>query len=346
MKKLFVLLFLIPLLCKASASFISGSQKIDLRTSSANSNYLTAEAFNNANIGLFAPSDYLHIRAAEAWFDGSVYGAVLYYRIYKQGSSSLPFYSSINLSWVGGTSNQQYASSADINLLSSVTSGGTWLIEIYWEGWFDYGVGRYNNSGTNFIAYFTADNSFPVQLSSFTATIINNHINLNWTTSTETSNYGFNVEKSFDNNDWVNLGFISGNGNSNTIHNYSYCDNDVNRTGEYYYRLKQLDNNGDFVYSSTINLFVDISISFEIKQNYPNPFNSSTTISYQVSNNCRVTLKIFDILGNEVITLVDENKSKGKYDIQFNAKDISSGIYIYQIKAGDIVDSKKLVLIK
>ncbi len=96
-----------------------------------------------------------------------------------------------------------------------------------------------------------------------------------------------------------------------------------------------------------VNLVENIEItSYDLFQNYPNPFNPSTTISYQVPDNCRVTLKVFDVLGKEVTTLVDEYKSKGKYDVQFNAKHLASGMYIYQIKAGDFVSSKKLMLMK
>jgi len=97
----------------------------------------------------------------------------------------------------------------------------------------------------------------------------------------------------------------------------------------------------------SVNLTENINItSYDLFQNYPNPFNPSTTISYQVPDNCRVTLKVFDVLGKEVTTLVDEYKSKGKYDVQFNAKHLASGMYIYQIKAGDFVSSKKLMLMK
>ena len=95
------------------------------------------------------------------------------------------------------------------------------------------------------------------------------------------------------------------------------------------------------------NLTENINItSYDLFQNYPNPFNPSTTISYQVPDNCRVTLKVFDVLGKEVTTLVDEYKSKGKYDVQFNAKYLASGMHIYQIKAGDLVSSTKLMLMK
>lgn len=93
-------------------------------------------------------------------------------------------------------------------------------------------------------------------------------------------------------------------------------------------------------------LFIGDSYSFELEQNYPNPFNPSTTIAYQIPSDSKVSLKVYDVLGKEVASLVDEYKSMGRYEVVFNAENLSNGMYIYQLKAGDYVSSKKLLLVK
>lgn len=90
----------------------------------------------------------------------------------------------------------------------------------------------------------------------------------------------------------------------------------------------------------------EVPETFELFQNYPNPFNPSTVISYKLPVNGNVTLKVYDILGNVITTLVDENKQAGSYEVEFNPNNLASGIYIYQVRATDFVDTKKMVLIR
>ena len=87
-------------------------------------------------------------------------------------------------------------------------------------------------------------------------------------------------------------------------------------------------------------------LTYDLSQNYPNPFNPSTTIKFQIPNAGNVTLKVFDILGREVTTLVDEFKNEGRYEVNFNAGKLASGVYIYTIKSNDFTASKKLMLVK
>jgi hypothetical protein len=86
--------------------------------------------------------------------------------------------------------------------------------------------------------------------------------------------------------------------------------------------------------------------SYELSQNFPNPFNPSTTIRYQIPKPGLVTLKVYDILGREVTTLVNENKIEGSYDFSFNASQYASGVYIYQLRVNDFVASKKMIMLK
>ncbi|MFH1198274.1 MAG: T9SS type A sorting domain-containing protein [bacterium] len=106
----------------------------------------------------------------------------------------------------------------------------------------------------------------------------------------------------------------------------------------------------NFYYSDYISYIINEKIStpfyFQLFQNYPNPFNPVTKIKYQIPENGMVTLKVYDILGREVATLVDQFQKVGKYDVEFNAKGLASGVYIYKINANSFTDSKKFVLMK
>ncbi len=185
----------------------------------------------------------------------------------------------------------------------------------------------------------------PVELTSFTAQANNNDVTLNWTTASEINNQGFEVQRMMQNGEFVNIGFKEGNGTTTEVQNYSYTDEDL-ITGTYSYRLKQVDFDGTFEYSNVVEADVLSPLDYSLSQNYPNPFNPSTTISYSIPTDGFVTLKVYDVLGNEVASLVDEHKQSGSFDVQFDASALSSGVYYYTIKAADFTSTKKLVLIK
>ncbi|MDP3831986.1 MAG: hypothetical protein Q8Q47_11990, partial [Ignavibacteriaceae bacterium] len=212
----------------------------------------------------------------------------------------------------------------------------------------------------------------PVELTSFTAATSSAptgsaSVTLNWTTATEVNNYGFEIQRSVVNNqrsEWETIGFVEGNGNCNSPKDYSFIDENVS-AGNCLYRLKQIDYNGGFSYSSEVEINVEaIPTEFALYQNYPNPFNPSTKIKYSIPSveshsgaaEQNVSLKIYDILGNEVATLVNENKAAGNYEVVFNAsrteqdRGIASGIYIYQLRAtssnNTFTDTKKMLFIK
>jgi len=189
------------------------------------------------------------------------------------------------------------------------------------------------------------DGALPVELVAFTGTYIDDYILLEWETATEVKNYGFDIERTKDNSDWLTIGFVEGHGNSNSPKDYSFNDDKVT-SGKYLYRLKQIDNNGTFEYSKIIEIDVDAPLEFELSQNYPNPFNPVTTINYQISELSYVTLKVYDALGTVVATLVNEEKSVGSYEVEFNAITLPSGIYFYKLQSGSFIETKKLVLMK
>ncbi len=194
----------------------------------------------------------------------------------------------------------------------------------------------------------------PVELTSFIAACREDYISLKWQTATEINNYGFEIEKSSVNSNqssvnWEKIGFVNGNGTSTTSNSYGFSDQSVINGNNYIYRLKQIDINGDFKYSQEIKVSADLTPkNYSLSQNYPNPFNPTTSIQYKVISNQFVSLKVYDILGNEIATLVDENKPAGSYKVEFNPgkMGLSSGIYIYKLVTNGFASTKKMILMK
>jgi hypothetical protein len=189
----------------------------------------------------------------------------------------------------------------------------------------------------------------PVELSAFNAVQIGSSILLKWRTETEINNFGFDVERANNLNgsvlSWNKIGFVEGSGNSNSPKNYSFTDI-PNSGSKYYYRLKQIDSDGQFEYSDIISVEIKIPNQYALYQNFPNPFNPATNITYNLPADGMVSLKVYDMLGSEVITLVNENQKTGVYTIPFYGKDLSSGIYICKITANNFNSSIKMILMK
>ena len=173
--------------------------------------------------------------------------------------------------------------------------------------------------------------TLPVELASFTSSVNEGTVNLNWTTASEINNSGFVIERSSGNDQWVNAGFVKGNGTTLSSMNYNFADRNVN-TGVYSYRLKQLDYNGNFEYFNLSNeVNIGVPSVFHLSQNYPNPFNPSTKIDYSLPFDGNVKLTLFDISGRVLETLVNDVRSAGYYTVNFNASDLSSGVYFYRL---------------
>ncbi len=189
--------------------------------------------------------------------------------------------------------------------------------------------------------------ALPVELNNFSAAINGRTIEIRWSTSTEIDNFGFEIERRTEGkNEWKKIGFVNGAGNSNSTKYYSFIDEEP-ASGTINYRLKQIDNNGDLKYSNVITLNTNIgAANFKIYQNYPNPFNPSTTIKYSVPEKGFVKLKVYDVLGNEIKTLVEEIKEAGTYNFEFNAEGLASGLYFYKIDAGVSSIIRKMILLK
>jgi hypothetical protein len=187
------------------------------------------------------------------------------------------------------------------------------------------------------------DNSpLPIQLASFKATALTGSgVTLNWTTVSETNNYGFYVQRN-----GVDLSFIAGHGTTLEQHTYSYTDNPG--PDQYKYGLKQVDLDGTATLSETILMKVaaPVPTKFVLNKNYPNPFNPSTQIAFSTTKEGLVSLRVYDILGREVATLVNENRKPGEYTERFDGSRLASGVYMYALQSEDGRLTSRMILSK
>ncbi len=271
----------------------------------------------------------------------------------------------------GGTTNANILSANGGNLILGARSDNTY--------YFDGGILEviiYNSvlssTDRNTVEQYLADRygitsgALPVELTSFIAANDNGNVVLHWQTATEVNNYGFEVERTLvighqsldsipiGDQRWEKIGFVQGSGNSNSPKQYSFVDENP-PARNLKYRLKQIDTDGQFEYYSTraeVNLSTtgveekEIPKEFALLQNYPNPFNPVTVISWQLPVGSWQTLKVYDVLGNEVATLVDEQKAPGNYEVKFDGSRLASGTYIYRLKADNFSQTRKLLLMK
>ncbi len=234
----------------------------------------------------------------------------------------------------------------DLRILKRETSDANWMV------WSDYTLVNSTSIRANNLTSFSefaigsvgSNNPLPVELTSFEANVINKDVTLTWETATELNNYGFEIERKKGNEDWIKIDFVPGSGNSNIIKNYVYVDKNLT-FGKYLYRLKQIDNDGEFEYSNQVESEI-INLSFNISQNYPNPFNPNTTISFSLPAKELVTLKIYDGLGKEITTLVNEELNTGTYEKVWDASLYGSGVYFYRFTAGGYSKTCKMLLVK
>ncbi len=193
----------------------------------------------------------------------------------------------------------------------------------------------------------------PVELTSFSASVKNSEVTLNWETATEVSNYGFEILRrvypavggTLD-NEWVTIGFVEGHGNSNSPKYYNFSDTDIGQSGKYYYRLKQIDNDGTFEYSDVVSVTISAPVLYSLSQNYPNPFNPETRIDYTLKEQQNVSLRVYNMLGEMVQELLNEIKPPRSYSVTFNAFNLPSGIYIYRIQTESFTVNKKMTFLK
>ncbi len=208
--------------------------------------------------------------------------------------------------------------------------------------------GTYSGSGTICMG------ALPVTLSSFTSSVKSNNATLMWVTEAEINNSGFDIERAGITTggpgEWKKIAFVQGHGTSNVSNGYMYKDEKL-KAGTYKYRLKQIDFNSNYEY---FELSADVSIQppgkFEMSQNYPNPSNPKCRINFEIPISGRINMRVYDITGKEVITLLDETREADYYTVEFDGSNLSSGVYFYRIYAeGEgqkFTKTMKMVLVK
>ena len=191
----------------------------------------------------------------------------------------------------------------------------------------------------------TIDYLVPVEVTSFTASPLHDEVELKWTTATETNNRGFEIERMSTGGQFEKIGFVAGYGTTTEPKAYSFVDTKL-ETGRYTYRLKQIDLDGTYKYSKEVDVDVEFPIEYALEQNYPNPFNPSTTIKYSILEDGFVKLAVYNMLGEEIISLVNNVQKAGRYEVTFDASSLASGVYLYRLEAQKFISIKKMILIK
>lgn len=283
---------------------------------------------------------------------------------------SAPFFWTLNAGGglAGGTYN--FALTADnvpgvlnasqLRIVKRPTGGGPWTIQ-----------GTFNTStflsGTVAIAYTglsgfsefsiasdPVDNPLPVELSSFTGSTTAAGVNLRWTTQSELNNAGFAVFRNGE--EIASYRFsptLRGKGTTTGATNYAFLDAGVEVGQRYTYRLRSFDLDGTIHdYPQTVSVEVREPISqrvfnYDLSQNFPNPFNPTTSIKYSIREAGNVSLKVYDLLGREVLTLVNQVQAPGEYQVSFDASNLAaSGMYIYRLQSGSFTRTMKMLLVK
>ncbi len=255
----------------------------------------------------------------------------------KQVPAGMPIYHSVQSTWVKEEIDLSSYAGNQIKIKFELRTDGSQVR----DGWYIDDIGIYELG------------LLPVELTSFTASESEGNVTLKWSTASELNNKGFLIDNSGDGTNWKNVAFINGAGTSNERHNYSFTDLTPAK-GESFYRLSQTDYDGTVRICGILNVNSSAPFRFSLDQNYPNPFNPSTKIKYsvsgsraeQVSSGVPVTLKVYDILGREVASLVNQAQAPGTYEVEFDAGDLASGVYVYKLVSGSQTAVRKFVINK
>ena len=247
-------------------------------------------------------------------------------------------------------------------LYSSHDGGGSWQINefsvtnfqqsLMWLHFYDHFEGIAVTHFHGIAKTYNRGNT-PVEMSSFSAIPLGNKVTLQWTTETETNNMGFEIEGRFKNGDWKKIGFSKGHGTVTQKIYYTFDDLTLSEQGFIYYRLKQIDYNGEFEYSNEVEVLLgEIPENYAIQQNYPNPFNPSTKVTFSLPEENRVVIKVFNVMGEQVKEIDRGVLSHGYFEQDFEMSTESSGMYFCQVLCTNTISGRtksltvKMVLMK
>ena len=296
-------------------------------------NSLTAASYSAATIGVNVSNTKYSLN------NSTVDYLNRYWTLTASGITN-PTYS-ITLEYAAGD-----VTGTEANLYGGKYDGTSWIL----LGPVNPAAHTFSFSGLTSFSTFTAGEAgaLPVELTSFTSRVANGNPVLNWQTATEINNSGFAVLRSTaKDSKWEKIAFVNGAGTSNSPKSYSYVDKTA-LAGKYSYKLKQVDNNGSYKFSTETLVDLGSPDKFIVQQNYPNPFNPNTVISYYVPADAKVSLRVFDALGTEVTTLVDEFQTAGSHTVNFTSSGVhlSSGVYFYKLQSGSFAVVKRMMVLK
>jgi len=195
------------------------------------------------------------------------------------------------------------------------------------------------------VAHVIDSTTVPVELSAFSVQQNNDKVILNWETATETNNYGFEIQRSNKNSEFITIGFVAGYGTTTEKHQYSYSDELIS-DDNYRYRLKQVDYDGSFSYSDEKEINFVLLNDFALYQNYPNPFNPSTTIKFALPEKANLVIAVYNLIGEKVAEVFKGEMEEGYHEVEFNAANLPSGVYFYRFESDKFNTVKKMVIMK
>jgi hypothetical protein len=255
-----------------------------------------------------------------------------------------------NIAFTWNTADAGSALQGDVSDATAWSNGGS--------GWVQQGgtttAGTPNVTTVTGITTFSSwlvgtKGALPIQIASFAANVVrNNQVEVAWRTVSETNNYGFDIyRKRGDAGEWAKIAFVQGHGTTLTPFSYSYVDGTLT-FGKYYYQIKQIDLNGKSETFPEMSVTVGVGPDkFVLAQNYPNPFNPSTVIEFVVPQSGFATMKVYNILGQEVTTLFEGNADASRvYTARFNGSNLPSGLYFYTLKSASNVQTRHMMLVK
>lgn len=224
------------------------------------------------------------------------------------------------------------------------------------DGWSSDG-GHLNRAGKERIALAMwrlwatiQSNLVPVELAFFRGCKINDGVELQWKTCSEYMNYGFEIQRSTDRMSFMPIAFLKGHGTTTTENIYRYIDKNISN-GTYHYRLMQIDVNGNFEYSDTIQLSINLPFTLQLAEVYPNPFNASVHIEYRLPLACQTKISVYNVLGEKTFRLLDDFKEAGTHTINWHLgkngiSEVSSGIYYIKLEARGMSAYAKIIHLK